>query len=100
MKKKKTRYQQMEQIMTYVLLGDLVMFILFLIAAGFGIIWLKVITAIIAILTSGLCLWFLYLTQEILKRRSLWMSSAAAAILICVLFSLVLNFPCPNPYSA
>ena len=100
MKNKKSRYRQMEQIMTFVLLGDLAMFIIFLIAGGFGIIWLKVITAIIAILVSGLCLWFLYMTKELLKQRSLWMCAAAAAILICVLFSLILNFPSPNPYTA
>ncbi len=99
MKKKKSRYRQMEQIMTFVLLGDLALFVIFLIAGGFGIIWLKVITSIIAMLISGLCLWFLYMTQELLKRRSLWMSAAAAAILLCVLFSLILNFPSPNPYN-
>ncbi|MBR4865019.1 MAG: hypothetical protein IKU07_10620 [Oscillospiraceae bacterium] len=97
--KKNSRYRQMEQVMTYVLLSDLAMFIIYLFAAGFGIIWLKAITAIIAILVSGLCLWFLYMTQELLKQRSFWMTTAAAAILICVLFSLILNFPSPNPFN-
>lgn len=88
----------MERYMTYALLADLVIFVLYLIAAGTGIIWLKVITAIIAILLSGLCLAFLYLSQELLRPRSLWMSAAAAAIAVCVLFSLILNFPSPSPY--
>jgi hypothetical protein len=96
--KKNSRYRQMEQVMTYILLGDLAVFIIYLFAAGFGIIWLKAITAIIAILVSGLCLLFLHMTQELLKQRSFWMTVAAASILICVLFSLILNFPSPNPF--
>ena len=92
------RYQTMEKYMTRILLGDLCLFILFLIFAGIGVAWLKVILAIIAILTSILCLGYLYLTQELLKKRSLWMSVSAAAILVCILFSLILNFPSPNPY--
>ena len=94
---RKNRYLQMRKIMTYVLSSDLAVFILYLIAAGFGVIWLKVLTSIIAILTSVLCLGYLYLTQEIFKKRSLWMTAAAGAILVCLLYSLVLNFPCPPP---
>ena len=97
--KKNKRYRQMEKVMTCILLGNLGMFIIYLIVAGFGIIWLKAITAIIAMLVSGLCLWFLYMTQELMKPRSFWMTVAAAAILICVLASLILNFPSPNPYN-
>ena len=97
--KKYNRYRQMEKVMTYVLLDDLGMFIIYLFAAGFGVIWLKAITAIITILVSGLCLCFLYLTQELLKQRSFWMSTAAGAILLLVLISLILNFPSPNPYN-
>lgn len=94
---RKNRYLQMRKIMTYVLSSDLAVFILYLIAAGFGVIWLKVLTSIIAILTSVLCLGYLYLTQEIFKKRSLWMTAAAGAILVCLLYSLILNFPCPPP---
>ena len=98
MPERKNRYAQMERFMTRVLLGDLAVFVLYLISAGFGIIWLKVITAIIAILVSGLSLAYLFLTQELLKKRSLWMSVSSGAILICLLVSLILNFPSPNPY--
>lgn len=91
------RYKVMERYMTYVLIADLILFIIYLFASGFAVIWLKVITAIVTILISGLCLAFLYLTKELLRQRSLWMSLSAAAILVCLLFSLILNFPCPNP---
>ncbi len=92
------RYNQMQWYMTYALVADLGMFLLFLIFSAFGIIWLKVITAIFAILISLACLGFLYLTRELTTRRSFWMSVAAGAILVCLLASLVLNYPRPNTY--
>lgn len=85
------RYKDMERYMTYVLLTDLALFILYLCFSS--IIWLKVILSILIILISGLSLAYLYITKELLKPRSLWMSTAAAAILVCLLFSLILNFP-------
>lgn len=93
-----SRYKQMEQYMCCALLADLLIFIFYLIAAGNGIIGLKVILAILTILLSGLCLAFLYKSKELFNQRSLWMSFSAGAILICLLFSLILNFPSPNPY--
>ena len=93
------RYQQMQWYMTYTLIADAGLFLLYLIFAGFGVTWLKVITAILSILISIVCLGFLYITKELRKPRSLWMTAAAAAILVCLLFSIILNFPCPNIYT-
>ena len=90
---KRNRFQQMEQLMTRVLLVDLALFVLYLLFAAVGITWLKVILSICVVLISAACLAFLYLTQELLKRRSLWMTSAAGAILVCLIFSLILQFP-------
>ena len=98
MDKARRRYRQMEQYMTYALLADLLLFILFLIVAGNGILWLKVILAILTIALSSLCIAYLYLTKELLRQRSLWMSVSAAAILLCLLFSLLLNYPSPHKY--
>ncbi len=92
------RYKKMEQYMCIALAADLLLFILYLIVAGNGIVWLKVILAILAILLSLLCLAFLYLSQELLQQRSLWMSLTAACILLCLLVSLMVNFPSPNPF--
>lgn len=94
----KNRYKQMEQYMTISLIADLVLLILFLIVSAAGIIWLKVVMAIITISLSALCLLFLYYSRELLRPRSLWMTTGAAAILICLVFSLILNFPSPKPY--
>ncbi len=92
------RYREMEQYMTYALIGLGIIFFVYLIAAGTGTIWLKVITAIVAILGSGLCIAYLYLTGELLRFRSRWMTVGFAAVILCVLVSLVLRYPSPNPY--
>ena len=97
MGKKNNRYLQFERYMTVVLGIALLIFIIFLIASGTGTLWLKVTTAIMNILLTILCLAYMYLTGELLRRRSLWMSTIAAAILICTLFSLILQFPSPIP---
>lgn len=91
------RYKEMERYMTYATIFSAVMFILFLIASGAGIIWLKVIASILSIAVSVLCLVFLYLNKELLRTRSLWITAAAVAIIACTLFSLMLGYPSPNP---
>ena len=93
---KRNRYKEMERYMTYALIGDAAVFALYLLFAGLGVVWLKVILAIIAIGTAGLGLAYLYLTQELLRKRSFWMSVGFASVAICLLFSLLLNFPSPR----
>ena len=93
----KKRYSQMEKTVTLVLLSSLVLFIVYLFSSGSGIIWLKVLSAIFTILSAGLCLAYLYFSAEWLKQRSLWMTSGSIALIICTLFSLILNFPSPAP---
>ena len=85
----------MQQYMTYAILANVGLFVLYLIFAGFGVIWMKAIMAILSILLSLACLGFLYLCQELLRRRSQWMTLSAAALLLCTLMSLLLNYPSP-----
>jgi len=92
---KRARYKQMETIMTAVLCLDAVVFVAYLVLAGMGMIGLKVTTAILCLLISGAALYFLYMTKELLRKRSLWMTLTAACIILCVLVSLILNFPAP-----
>ena len=96
MAKRNNRYRQFDMLMTKVVLGDVFLFLLYLLSAATGIGFLKVITAIIIILGSGLCMGYLYLTQELLKKRSLWMSVAFASVLLCTIVSLICNFPGPK----
>ena len=96
-KRSRNRYREMESLMTKIILGDVLMIILYLVSAGLGWSVLKVITAIIAIFGSLLCVGWLYLTGEFRRRRSLLMVTAFICIVICVVVSLLLGFPCPPP---
>ncbi len=89
------RFLEFEKKMTQVLLADAAVFVLYLIFSATGVIPLKVITAIVAILASLLCLGYLYMSGELRRRRSLWMSAASAAIFLCTVVSLICNFPSP-----
>ena len=82
--------------MTKIILADVLVFILYLVCAGFAWHVLKVITAIIAIFGSLLCVGWLYLTGEFKRRRSLWMVTGFIGIALCVLVSLLLGFPGPS----
>ena len=92
---KRNRYRELEYNMTRVLIADAAVFALFFLFSALGWTALKVITAIVAILTSLLCLGYLYMTNELRRRRSLWMVTGAAAVLLCTLVSLILSWPGP-----
>lgn len=94
---KRNRYREMENLMTKIILGDALVFILYLVCAGLGWTVLKVITAIIAIFGSLLCTGWLYITGEFKRRRSLWMITGFICILICIVVSLILGYPAPVP---
>ena len=95
MDKNRARFKQMEMIMTVVLCVDAAIFLAYLIFAGLRITGLKIITTILCFLISGAVLYFLYITRELLRKRSIWMTLAAACIILCVLVSLILRFPAP-----
>ena len=89
----RSRYKDLEKMMTLLLIASALDFVLYLVFAGAGIVWLKVITAIFAILMPVLCLGFLYMSKELLKKRSLWMSVGFAGIFISTAVSLITRFP-------
>ena len=91
----KSRYKAMETVITAALGVDAVLFLLYLIFAGNGIVALKITMIVLCFLISGAVLYFLYITRELLRKRSIWMTLAAACIIVCILASLILNFPCP-----
>ena len=94
---KRSRYREMERLMTKIILGEALVFVLYLVCAGLGLTVLKVISAIVAILGSLLCLRWLIITGEFSRRRSLWMVTGFIAIVLCVLVSLLLGYPGPAP---
>ena len=93
---KKTRYKKMELLITAALCLDAAIFLAYMIFAGMGMIGLKVVTAVLCFLISGAVLYFLFMSRELLRRRSFWMTVAAACVIICLLFSLILKFPAPK----
>ena len=90
--------QQAQWYLLYALIAAIGMFALYLVFAGFGIVWLKATTAILAILLSFACLAFLYMSKGLFRPRNLWITATAASIIVCLLFSLMLRFPSPNKY--
>lgn len=93
MAERRNRYKQFESNMTLCLIGDLALFLLYMLFASMGIIWLKIILAIFCGLLSLGLLGILFLNQELTRPRSLWMTVAAASIAVCLLTSLLLNYP-------
>lgn len=89
------RYKEMEEMMLRILIADTVVFALFLLFAGLGVVAMKVICAIVTIIVSGLSLAFLYITGELRKRRSLWMVVGFISVLVCLLVSLLCHYPSP-----
>ena len=89
------RYKELEQMMGRILIADAAIFVLFTLFAALGVIAMKVVCAIAAIVVSGLSLAFLYMTGELKKRRSLWLVVGFIGILACLLVSLIFNFPAP-----
>jgi ABC-type bacteriocin/lantibiotic exporter with double-glycine peptidase domain len=90
---KRNRYQEMEQLLTVALIADAVIFVLYLIVAGAAIGWLKIVLAVVALLMAAAGLAFLFLTRELLKQRSLWLSCGFFSVFLCTLVSLILAYP-------
>ena len=95
MDKKRVRFKKLEMFLTGVLCLDAVIFLAYLIFAGLGMGGLKVVTTILCFLISAAVLYILYTTRELLRKRSIWMTLAAACIILCMLVSLILRFPAP-----
>lgn len=93
---KKARYKKMEKIITISLCVCVVLFLAYLLFSGLGMTGLKVVTAVICFLISGVILYYLFITRELLRKRSFWMTVAAACIIICLIASLILKFPAPK----
>ena len=81
--------------MTEILLGDVLVFILFLVFSSKGLNVLRVITATLSILASVLSVGWLFITGELLRRRSFWMVTGFSSIFLCLIISLILKYPCP-----
>lgn len=97
MAERRNRYKQLEQYITLALVADVGLFVLYMIFAGSGVTWIKVFLAVLCFVISAACIAVLFFSQELLRARSLWMTVTAGAVVLVLLFSLILNFPSPNP---
>ena len=88
---RRDRYKEFERTMTAAVLADAAFFVLYLIFSG--VLWLKVVLAVLTLVVSVGGLVVMYLSQELLKNRSLWMSCGFFAVLVCTVVSLILAFP-------
>ena len=89
------RYKDIERFLTQILIADTAVFVLYLIFAGLGLAALKVIASILMIVASVACLGLLYMTGEMKKARSRWLVLGFGCILLCLVVSLLLNYPSP-----
>lgn len=94
------RYKDIERILTQILIADAAVFVLYLIFAGIGVGFMKVLTTIVILAASVGCLALLYMTGEMKKARSRWLVLGFAAIVVCLLVSLILNYPSPAEVAA
>ena len=92
---KRNSYREFESLMTKVILVDAAVFVGYLIFARLDIAALKVITSLLAIAGSLLSLAWLTITGELTRRRSLWMVTALVCVVVCIVVSLLLGYPCP-----
>ena len=97
---RKISYKQLEFYLTIAVIADAALFFIYMICAGTGVTWAKAFLAILCLILSVAALAVLYIRKELLRPRSLWVTMAAGAVLILLLFSLVLNFPSPRPVPA
>ena len=93
------RYKENERIWIYGLLADAGITVLYLLMAGLGVVWLKWFLAIAAILLSAAGLASLYLTGELRRQRSLYLTAGFGSVIIVILFSLILNYPSPHEFA-
>ena len=83
-------FRKFEQLMTRVILGTLLLFLLMLASAAIGIGWLKWLLALPVVLVSSLGGGMLILKQEHKRRRSWWCPPPIQSVAIPVLESLLI----------
>lgn len=86
-------YKDLDRYMTYTLVATAVAFFLYLLFAFLGILWLKVVLSILIFLVCAGVLAVLFLSGEIQKLRSRWMTLGAACTALCLLVSLITGCP-------
>ena len=95
MEKKQPRFRQLESLLTLILYVEIGLFLAYLITAALGLVVVKIILAVLAILIAVFCEWMLYCAKELFKPRGLWLTCAFGSVILCTIVSLICNFPAP-----
>ena len=93
MEKNKPRFRQLESLLTLILYVEIGLFLAYLITAALGLVVVKIILAVLAILIAVFCEWMLYCAKELLKPRGLWLTCAFFSVIVCTAVSLICNCP-------
>lgn len=93
-------YREFERLMSWVLGIDVMLLLIYLMAAARGVGWLKNILAGLAIACAVLSVGFLFLNRELNRPRSRWLVTGFCAIVVCLLVSLLFRYPRPAPTEA
>ena len=95
MEKNKPRFRQLESLLTLILYVEIGLFLIYLIMSALGLVVVKIILAVLAILIAAFCEWMLYCAKELFKPRGLWLTCAFFSVILCTAVSLICNFPAP-----
>ena len=95
MEKNKPRFRQLESLLTLILYVEIGLFLIYLIMSALGLVVVKIILAVLAILIAAFCEWMLYCAKELFKPRGLWLTCAFFSVIVCTAVSLICNFPAP-----
>jgi hypothetical protein len=95
MEKKRPGFRQLESLLALILYVDLGLFVVYLITAATGVVVLKIIFAVAAMLIALGCEWMLYCAKELFRPRGLWLTCAFFSVILCTAVSLICNYPAP-----
>ena len=93
----KWEYHKFAKLMKYILAIDFLAFLTLLTSSAVAVKNVKHVTAAIILIISAGALVLLYLSRELLNKRSFWMTVSAVMIALCAVCSLILRYPSPNP---
>ena len=91
--RQKNTFRSLERMLTRVIIGTLVLFLMMLISSATGIGWLKWVLGLTVILVTAMGSALLVLKQEHRRRRSWWMLASFIGLFTCTLVSLITGSP-------
>ena len=95
MEQKNTRYKDLEQFLTILVVAMLALFIFYLIMAAGGKTVLQIIAAVMIGSIAAFGLWLLVKSKELLRQRSIWITLSFLCCTLVTIVSLLAGYPGP-----